>query len=532
MSTRITYERFGGGLDLVSAPYSAPPGSVVEAANFELAPLGGYSRIAGYERYDGQLEPHKAPGTGTAPTPLEHAEEVAGAADARRALIQPVPGDGPVRGVAVFEDEVYAFRDNVGQTECLMYKATPDGWSLVTTPELLPGGEYRFTVWNFGGAASQRKLFGCDGVNPAFSFDGTTFTQIATGMSPDTPSHIAAHKSHLFLTFDASLQHSALADPTSWTPVMGASEIALGDQITNLTVSPGDASNAALMVTTRNSLHMLYGNSSADWNLVTLSPNTGAYPSSVVAAGAVFALGRRGVVAITPNNSFANFAVSSLSQRLQPWVEARGPQVRGAAVAFARNQVVWHFGAGQALTTTIGPEGVLGFMPLKYAHTFVCFCSASLTDGSDMMLAGGDDGYVYRLGVGTSFDGLPIAARLRLVPSGLDGPRTRKRFRKAVIESTAEGWAEFRMSAQYDFGDPDVQDFTAEKDSLKRSTASWDVDSWDAFFFDSRPASPLQIKMEGSGEMVSLFFYSETNLSPRFTLHGSILHFEPRKLMR
>lgn len=59
------------------------------------------------------------------------AESIALAADYARALINPVPGAGPVRGVHHFKGDVYAFRDNVGETACIMHKATTTGWAAV-----------------------------------------------------------------------------------------------------------------------------------------------------------------------------------------------------------------------------------------------------------------------------------------------------------------------------------------------------------------------------------------------------------------
>lgn len=46
----------------------------------------------------------------------------------RRALIAAVPGQGPVRGVAVHDGEVYAWRDKVGGAAGACYKATSSGW--------------------------------------------------------------------------------------------------------------------------------------------------------------------------------------------------------------------------------------------------------------------------------------------------------------------------------------------------------------------------------------------------------------------
>lgn len=52
--------------------------------------------------------------------------------DYYRGLIQAVPGAGPVRGVWVHRDGIYAFRDDADPaTESRMYKATTGGWSQV-----------------------------------------------------------------------------------------------------------------------------------------------------------------------------------------------------------------------------------------------------------------------------------------------------------------------------------------------------------------------------------------------------------------
>jgi hypothetical protein len=49
-----------GGLDQVTPTLSLPPGSVREGSNFEVSITGGYSRIAGYERFDGRPNPSDA----------------------------------------------------------------------------------------------------------------------------------------------------------------------------------------------------------------------------------------------------------------------------------------------------------------------------------------------------------------------------------------------------------------------------------------------------------------------------------------
>ena len=59
---RVQYEliRLGGGLDQVTPTLTLPPGFARKAANFECNVNGGYTRIAGYERFDGRPSPSDA----------------------------------------------------------------------------------------------------------------------------------------------------------------------------------------------------------------------------------------------------------------------------------------------------------------------------------------------------------------------------------------------------------------------------------------------------------------------------------------
>ena len=54
-----------------------------------------------------------------------------------RTDISAVPGEGAVRGVWEYKNDIYAFRNNVGSTECRMYKATTGGWTQITFGEEL-----------------------------------------------------------------------------------------------------------------------------------------------------------------------------------------------------------------------------------------------------------------------------------------------------------------------------------------------------------------------------------------------------------
>jgi hypothetical protein len=70
-----------------------------------------------------------------AATALLHAQYRNLAADVYRALIAAIPGSGNILGVWLYNDVVYAFRNDAGGTKAVMYKSTASGWSAVTLGE-------------------------------------------------------------------------------------------------------------------------------------------------------------------------------------------------------------------------------------------------------------------------------------------------------------------------------------------------------------------------------------------------------------
>lgn len=69
-----------------------------------------------------------------APSVEKHQEYLAYVAEAQRALIAQVPGDGPIRGVWFYAGKCFAFRDDTSGSPdvCKMYKSTTSGWTEIT----------------------------------------------------------------------------------------------------------------------------------------------------------------------------------------------------------------------------------------------------------------------------------------------------------------------------------------------------------------------------------------------------------------
>lgn len=463
----------------------------------------------------------------------DEAQLAAFARDRYRGLMSALPGSGPVLGVWVYKDVVYAFRNNTGGTAALMYKATSSGWVLVTTPALNPAGRYEFVNYNFGGASGTLKMYGCDGQNKAFVFDGTTFTQISTGVAVDKPTHIAAHANFLFLAFGASVQISPLGNPTgTWTPVYGAGEIAIGEDVTALQPYLGGQGSASLLIFSRTKIRVLYGYSTATFQLANYSDTSGALPWTVAMLEQPYFVNQIGVMSMAQSQNYGSFETATLTRRIQRFMDQERGRATAAIINRKKGQYRVFFNDGWALYLTFQGSKLVGAMPVQLAHTVSCACNALLSTDEELSLVGGSNGTVYLLDKGPSFDGQTVPYYLQAVFSAFKSPRSFKSFRRGVFEINCEGHAEFNVG--YDVGQL-LDDNASAPDSpmtIALRDAVWDDAYADAVYWDGSVGAQVDFEMDGDGDSVSLRVVGNSTFVDRFTLSSAMLTFVPRRLMR
>ncbi len=672
------YFPLGGGLDLVTPAISRSPGSTYNALNYEPEIVGGYRRINGFERYDGQDKPSDADywilpitqtgtisvgdtltgatsgatckvlevvgtdviagrltllfisgesitnggvvGTTTGVAALngallssDDADYALLAADDIRADILVVPGSGAIRGVHVYNDIRYAFRDNAGGTAGDMYKATTSGWvkinfgteiqftgavgqvsagntitgassgatatvvvamlrsgtwtaagagtliitvtsgtfqngealqvaavtkvtssSLATAITRVAGGRVECVNYNFTGSTATEKMYGADGVNKAFEFDGTNYIPIRTGMTTDTPTHIIGWKNYLWLSFLGSAQFSSLASPYSWTAVLGAGEIATGDVITGFVPQGGTGDSSALAIYTKKRMHVLYGNSSSDFKLVTSAWDMGfsAYTMQTVGNNA-YGMTARGIQATITTLNYGDFEYASISHLIQPLIQSKLGLEIASTTLKSKNQYRLYYSDGTALVVGLTGDKPNGILPLDYGMTVRCMTTTTLLDGTEVTYFGSDDGYVYQDNIGTSFDGSAIEAWIRPSFNNMKSPQERKRYRRAVLELTVDSYAEVNISYDIGYGNPNVSPPETLADQQLIGTGGyWDQFNWDQFNWDSAVINAPSISLTGTEKNIGLVFYSNRAQDGSHTLQGCTLIYTPQRLER
>ena len=669
--------RMAGGLDLVTPTLSLAPGVARDALNFEASITGGYTRIAGYERFDGRPNPSDAlysiltvslsaavnvsntivgatsgatgyvivsstgqlvltkatgvftvgetirvggvaKGTVTAlggavtTTNKDSATYLNLAADVYRADIAAVPGSGSIRGVVYYKGVTYAWRNNAGGTAMAIYKSTSSGWTLVplgyemgfntgsteitegmtlvgqssgasavvkrvvyasgiwtsntaagylvfssvtgtfTAGEnlrigattyahavaaqaaitLAPNGTVETIMGNFGGNTNQTRVYGCDSVNYGFEFDGTIYVNIRTGMTTDVPTKVAFHKQHLFLAFSESVQFSGLGLPYQWSPILGAGEIALTNAVTNFLVQPGNQNTGAMAIYTDSDTFILYGTSSANWNLVSYNVGTGAKPYTAQNMAQSYVFDDRGVINLQTTLNYGNFDSAAITLNIRPFVQQRRNLAVGSSLNREKAQYRVFFSDSYALYLTISNNNLLGAMPVQFPNPVTVVCEGESPDGAETSFFGSTNGFVYRLDAGTSFDGAEIAANITLVFNAIRSPRILKRYRKGSLEISGTSYAEFTFSYDLGYSSTDLGQDIGTNYSSNLVASYWDSISWDNFVWDGRTLAPSEVEIMGTAENIAVRIASISDIYAPFTVNSTILHYSMRRGLR
>jgi hypothetical protein len=394
---------------------------------------------------------------------------------------------------------------------------------------LSPTGRVETAIDNINGAT---RIYGADGVNYGFEFDGTVYVRIRTGMTTDTPNHVVVHKAHLFFSFDASVQFSGIGNPYTWSPIVGAGEIALNSSVTAFLVQPGDQSTGAMAIYSDNNTSILYGSSSANFQLVSYNVGTGAKEYSCQNLNVSYSFDDRGVMNMATTLNFGNFDSAALTLNLRPFVSERRNLATASGVNREKGQYRVFFSDGYALYVTLANGNFMGAMPIQFPNAVTCMCEGQRPDGAETAFFGSTNGYVYRLDVGTSFDGAEIAANMTLVFNAIGSPRLLKRFRKASLEVNGTSYADFYFNYDLAYATTEIGQTAQTLYSSSLSASYWDTSYWDFFVWDERTLAPSEVEVNGTAENIALRVASNSPYFQPFTINSAILHYTPRRGLR
>lgn len=402
--------------------------------------------------------------------------------------------------------------------------------SLVTAITLSAGGRTETITYNFTGSTATKRIYGCNGKDRGFEFDGTVFVPIDTGMATDTPVHVGVYKEHLFFSFKGSSQNSGPGTPYIWSAVLGAAELAIGDDVVGYLRTA-----KALLIFSRNSTHQLTGNTTADFVLDDVSDEMGGIAWTLQNIGRSYALDDRGIIETVRAQEYGNFNLSTVSRRIQSRINAMRAVVVASSVHKDRNQyrLYGSDGTGICMTISQGKYGpVHQFTQLSYPDYVACAISGEDSSGKDVVYLGSDAGMVYQADKGSSFDGADITAYLFLPFNNQKSPTVLKTYRRGVFELSVTGYTSLRYNPVFSYGASTIPAHVAADLVSQLGGGYWGLANWSEFFWDADVVPNTAMPITGDGINMSFTIYSKTQIDLGHTLDGVVVHYTPRRLTR
>ncbi len=399
---------------------------------------------------------------------------------------------------------------------------------------ILPGGKYEWDKHNFSGQLITRWIYGCDGVNPAFCFDGETYSPIASGLSPDAPSHLACHKGHLILFQDSSMVFSGDGTPFRFSSIDNGGQIATGDVVSAALTLPGNQDTAALGVWMGSTTGILYGTGLSSFNFVTFNQGTGANPRSVQNLFDTVAFPDIGIVNLQATLNYGNFDATALTKNIQPFINQQRSKISASTVNRTKGQYRVFFTDGYALYLTFSNQSYLGAAPMLFPNPVNTIDDDTDSIGNEVTYFGASDdlGYVYQLDVGPSFDGEELFAFFTPAWDYIKSPRWLKRFYCASLEVQGSSYAAFNFNYALGDNSPLIGQPSAVGYTSSFSASLWDAAIWDNFVWDGQTVSPTYADMTGTAQDVQPTISCGANFIQPFIVESIIYQFSVRRRLR
>lgn len=435
-------------------------------------------------------------------------------------------------GYIVIDVTTGAFTDGENIQKTATTKAVADGPS---TPIILnPNGRYEFESHNFFGDDSTYFLYGCDGENPGFQFDGVTYTPILMGATEledewNKPLYVDSHKGHLFFAFkDGSLQHSEPGQPVQWSGFLGAAEFGVGSLPTGIKSIAG----GVLVVKTRRVTYGLYGNNVADWNLAVTSEDSGALPYTVQTVGTVFALDDPGITRLDRVQSFGDFESATVSRLIRPLIDQVKGQVVGTSIKRSKSQYRIYLDDGSGIIMTVDPgsrKTPYSFTSFSMPHIPYCMSNNEDDQGNERIFIGADDGFVYELEKGSSWNGAEMEYTLRLRYNNSGRPTLRKGYKRLGMEIDCQRNVDLLVNTAVSYGAPNIPVNVGSAIEHFGGAGFWNVDFWNQFFWSAAEISARTIPLAGTGNNISISIYGKSAVTEPFVLQALHLGYFNRR---
>ena len=393
------------------------------------------------------------------------------------------------------------------------------------------GNKHRWAKYRF---ASTNKIIFTDGTNPPAYYDGTTFVSI-----DDAPAnvigaeHVTVYKNHVFFGKDTYLNFTAPYDEDNFNAGDGAGEIDVGSNITGLIVFRDQ-----LIIFCEQKILRLTGNTVADFTLLPITDDIGCIETDTIqeVGGDLIFLAPDGLRMLSGTERIGDFGLAVISKVIQSEFENFITRSTSYASVVIREKSQYRILGYSTNITADSALGILGtqfsgqggsdmaWSELRGIKAYVAY--SIYTGTTETILFANDDGYVYQMESGNSFDGDDILATFSTPFVAInEDPRIRKTFYKLFLYADPQGSVTTNVSLKYDFDtEGAIQPVPIELSNTTGTVGFYGDAVFGTTSYGTKLKKLFGTQVIGSGFTVSLQFVSE-GTDPPFSLDAATLEY-------
>jgi hypothetical protein len=396
-------------------------------------------------------------------------------------------------------------------------------------------GKTRFSRYNYTGT---EKIAIVDGTNVPALYDNTTFTALN-----DCPTDVNGagfvvnFKNQLFFGKSNLLTFTAPYTDNDFTAAAGSGTISLGAVITGLIVF-----RQQLIIFTESSIFQLVGNTIADFQLQPVTTDIGCVDTDTIqeVGGDIMFLGPDGLRLLSGTDRIGDFGLGVVSKAIQKEVTSFITANTSFASVVIRNKSQYRILGYNTNITQENAQGILGTQfsgqggegmawgELRGIRAYVA--DSRFYQNTETIVFANDDGYLYQMEDGNSFDSLNIQTTFATPFMPINDPRVRKTFYKAFLYTDPQGSVSFDMSLKLDFD---------QRNSIQPTQIEFNNDTGEVAFYgsasyfkagqassvySSKLVTLFETQLIGSGFTASIQFESDST-DPPFSLDAITLEF-------